>query len=111
MYTKVNLIYYKYTQVYLVEMSKQDIAVISTKISRELAERLDVFCEEHRTNRATFLRMLIEDALEQGVISVKPSLDRAMKIRNDFINLLLDVRDTLDTLIEDAASSRGMVVE
>jgi len=55
--------------------------------------------------------MLVEDALEQGVISVRPSLDRAMRIRNDFISLLLDVRDTLDTLIEDAASSRGMVVE
>ena len=97
--------------VYLLRMSRQETAVISTKISKELAERLDRFCEEHNTNRASFLRMLVEDALEQGVISVRPSLDRAMRIRNDFISLLLDVRDTLDTLIEDAASSRGMVVE
>jgi len=87
------------------------VTVISTKISRELAERLDTFCERHGTNRATLLRMLIEDALEQGIISVKPTLDRAMKIRNDFISLLLDVRDTLDTLIEDTAGAGGLVVE
>ena len=92
-------------------MSRQEMAVISTKISRELAEQLDNFCVSHGTNRATFLRMLIEDALEQGMISVKPTLDRAMKIRNDFISLLLDVRDTLDTLIEDAAGAGGLVVE
>lgn len=97
--------------VYSTRMSRRETAVISTKISLKLAERLDRFCEEHNTNRASFLRMLIEDALERGVISAKPSLDRAMRIRNDFISLLLDVRDTLDTLIEDAASSRGMVVE
>ena len=87
------------------------MTVISTKISRELAARLDNFCERHGTNRATLLRMLIEDALEQGIISVKPTLDRAMKIRNDFISLLLDVRDTLDTLIEDTAGAGGLVVE
>ena len=45
------------------------------------------------------------------MISVKPTLDRAMKIRNDFISLLLDVRDTLDTLIEDTAGAGGLVVE
>lgn len=92
-------------------MSSQEVTVISTKISRELAERLDVFCESHGTNRAAFLRMLIEEAIEQGMISVKPTLDRAMKIRNDFISLLLDVRDTLDTLIEDTAGAGGLVVE
>ena len=92
-------------------MSGREVTVISTKISRELAERLDNFCESHSTNRATFLRRLIEDALEQGMISVKPTLDRAMKIRNDFVSLLLDVRDTLDTLIEDTAGAGGLVVE
>lgn len=92
-------------------MSRPEVAVISTKISRELADKLDSFCVSHGTNRATFLRMLIEDALEQGMISVKPTLDRAMKIRNDFIGLLLDVRDTLDTLIEDTAGAGGVVVE
>ena len=92
-------------------MSNQEVAVISTKINRELVERLDKFCEDHGTNRASFLRMLVEDALEQGVISVKPTLDRAMKVRNDFIGLLLDVRDTLDILIEDTAGAGGVVVE
>lgn len=87
------------------------MVVISTKVSRELANELDEFCEKHGTNRATFLRMLLEDALEQGVISVKPTLDMAIKMRNDFISLLLDVRDTLDTLIENATSAQEVVVK
>lgn len=92
-------------------MSGREIVVISTKISTELADQLDSFCDSHGTNRSNLLRMLIEDTIEQGMISVKPSLDRAMKIRNDFIGLLLDVRDTLDLLIEDTAGAGGVVVE
>jgi len=92
-------------------MPKKEMSVVSTKISKALADELDKFCEDHGLNRARFLRMLLEEALEQGVISVKPTLDRAMKIRNDFINLLLDVRDTLDSLIEDTAGARGLLVE
>ena len=48
--------------------------------------------------------------IEQGMVSAKPSLERAMRIRNDFLTLLLDVRDTLDTLLEETAGSAGMVV-
>ena len=91
-------------------MSSRNMTVVSAKIPTELADKLDGFCTEHNVNRARHIRMLLEEAIEQGTISAKPSLERAMRIRNDFITLLLDVRDTLDTLMEETAGSAGMVV-
>ncbi len=75
---------------------------------RPLAKR--IARTEHNVNRAGLIRMLLEEAIEQGMVSAKPSLERAMRIRNDFITLLLDVRDTPDTLLEVTAGSAGMVV-
>ena len=86
-------------------MSRRDVVVISTKIDRALAQRLDQFCAEHNTNRANFLRSLIEESLEQGIISVAPTLDRATKISNEFISLLLNVRDTLDVIMTEASGA------
>ena len=91
-------------------MSSKNMTVVSAKIPTELAEKLDEFCTEHKVNRARLIRMLLEEAIEQGMVSAKPSLERAMRIRNDFITLLLDVKDTLDTLLEETAGSAGMVV-
>ncbi len=91
-------------------MSSRNMTVVSAKIPIELADKLDSFCKEHSVNRARLIRMLLEEAIEQGMVSAKPSLERAMRIRNDFITLLLDVRDTLDTLLEETAGSAGMVV-
>jgi len=91
-------------------MPSRNMTVVSAKIPTELAEKLGRFCTEHNVNRARLIRMLLEEAIEQGTISAKPSLERAMRIRNDFITLLLDVRDTLDTLMEETAGSAGMVV-
>ncbi len=96
--------------VYLNEMTSKSMTVVSAKISPELAEKLDQFCSDHNINRARLIRTLIEEAIEQGMISAKPSLERAMRIRNDFITLLLDVRDTVDTLLEETAGSAGVVV-
>ena len=90
-------------------MSSRNMTVVSAKIPTELADKLDSFCVEHNVNRARLIRMLLEEAIEQGMISAKPSLERAMRIRNDFITLLLDVKDTLDTLLEETAGSAGMV--
>jgi len=91
-------------------MSSRNMTVVSAKIPTELADKLDRFCTEHNVNRARLIRMLLEEAIEQGMVSAKPSLERAMRIRNDFISLLLDVRDTLDTLLEETAGSAGMTV-
>lgn len=86
-------------------MSRTDVVVISTKIDRALAQRLDQFCAEHNTNRANFLRTLIEESLEQGIISITPTLERATKISNEFISLLLNVRDTLDVIMTEASGA------
>jgi hypothetical protein len=91
-------------------MPSKNMTVVSAKIPTELAAKLDKFCSEHNVNRARLIRMLLEEAIEQGMVTAKPSLERAMRIRNDFIVLLLDVRDTLDTLLEETAGSAGMVV-
>ncbi len=91
-------------------MSSRNMTVVSAKIPTELADKLDGFCTKHKVNRARLIRMLLEEAIEQGMVSAKPSLERAMRIRNDFITLLLDVKDTLDTLLEETAGSAGMVV-
>ena len=86
-------------------MSRTDVVVVSTKIDRDLAQRLDLFCAEHNTNRSNFLRTLIEESLEQGIISITPTLDRATEISNEFITLLLNVRDTLDVIMTEASGA------
>ncbi len=86
-------------------MPRTDVVVISTKIDIGLAQKLDQFCAEHNTNRANFLRTLIEESLEQGVISITPTLDRATKMSNEFISLILNVRDTLDVIMTEASDA------
>ncbi len=86
-------------------MPRTDVVVISTKIDIGLAQQLDQFCAEHNTNRANFLRTLIEESLEQGVISITPTLDRATKMSNEFISLILNVRDTLDVIMTEASGA------
>jgi metal-responsive CopG/Arc/MetJ family transcriptional regulator len=91
-------------------MASKNMTVVSAKIPIDVAGKLDQFCSDHNINRARLIRMLIEEAIEQGRVSAKPSLERAMRVRNDFITLLLDVRDTLDTLLEETAGSAGVAV-
>ena len=86
-------------------MPRTDVVVISTKIDRGLAQKLHQFCAERNTNRANFLRTLIEESLEQGVISITPTLDRATKMSNEFISLILNVRDTLDVIMTEASDA------